>query len=190
MYHLKDLATEEKASIHYLYTMFKDALETLFITSCLPVKYIGEEDSSVETFLSQWTTDLFNALGGFNANPENYLECQLVAILGPWQLLVLNSTEAIDQCKDLLLDVVEKFSNLRGKPDAFKVFMKNIQADIRPIVYIGGILSREPTIVEGLYRYYTEYKDILLDDGDFTELSNVCTALMFSDCPMSFEICK
>lgn len=53
MYHLKDLATEEKASIHYLYTMFKDALETLFITSCLPVKYIGEEDSSVETFLSQ-----------------------------------------------------------------------------------------------------------------------------------------
>lgn len=68
--------------------------------------------------------------------------------------------------------------------------MSSIQPDIRLFVYIGGILSKDPIIEQALFKYYTERKNFLRDNGNFTELHNLSEALMFSNGPNAFKISK
>ena len=68
--------------------------------------------------------------------------------------------------------------------------MKTIQPDIRPYVYIGGILSKNPLIQKALYSYYMNYKEEIIERGNFNEVNSLSSALLFSTGPESFDISK
>lgn len=166
--------------------MFSTMLSDIYITEVLPWEFIGET-SKGHLYIRECTAALFESWGGFNVDKDNYLQCQLVGLLGMWQLVVFKDEVAISQCEKILL---EQISLVKEDSDMIKVFMSNIQSDIRALVYIGGVLSNNDKVIDSLFVYYTKFADELNSKGFFDEVTNLHTALMFSQTEHSIKLCK
>jgi hypothetical protein len=110
-----------------------------------------------------------------------------VGLLGTWQLFVFKNEKAISQCEKILLDQIE---SIQDSGDISRVFMENIQSDIRALIYIGGVLSNNERIIDCLNDYYMKFADELNSNGFFDEATNLHTSLMFTQTEQSVKIRK
>mmetsp|Transcript_2134 Transcript_2134/g.2741 ORF Transcript_2134/g.2741 Transcript_2134/m.2741 type:complete len:105 (-) Transcript_2134:526-840(-) len=103
----------------------------------------------------------------------NYLECQLVGLLAVYQILMLKDPKAIEQCEKIMIDTISRFDSTEDEQQQSTVFIDSIQADIRPYVYLGGVLSQNPDVSTGLHNYFLKYSDKLRELGHFQEIFQI-----------------
>ncbi|CAI2377814.1 unnamed protein product [Moneuplotes crassus] len=188
----------EQASNYYLYNSLCSMLGVSLLNDYIPLIALQNNESN-ESFNSQihiekrlnffqkHFAELFHSCDGFNTNETEYLKCQLIGTLAPWLLFITKDQTAIDQCKEILLRVIEKI--VTSDPSKYvNEFITSIQSDIRPCVYIGGILSKDETIEKALISYYKNHRETLMDKGYFTELNSLCIALLFCSGQESLKI--